>query len=298
MERRRLVGVILGCLVSLTAATNASAQSKPDKISADFSVMGSNDFQIYVEGSRHSVTVSVSKGGLGKFDASEADYTAPATTTKTEIQADIGGLVGISMHFHPSKTRRFKAVTPTGCRPYYVTRQIGTFVGTFRFTGEGNYTSAETITAKGSTGTPVTNFCGAFEGSGNGHHPHVDHHRPPPSQSLQAVTANHLLIFQALAGGNPRRVQFFANLKETIGAISIVRFIATGGPASDFLLAQNPDGATIAPPPPFAGSATVESQGKGVPPLWSGDLSAFFPGKPEVPLTGSDFSSVEFHEEP
>ena len=127
-------------------------------------------------------------------------------------------------------------------------------VGTFRFTGEGNYTSAETITAKGSTGTPVTNFCGAFEGSGNGHHPHVDHHRPPPSQSLQAVTANHLLIFQALAGGNPRRVQFFANLKETIGAISIVRFIATGGPASDFLLAQNPDGATIAPRLPLLGA--------------------------------------------
>jgi len=287
---------LIVALPSLSVAANASAQSKAGQVSDTFSVRGSNAFQISVDGSRSSVRLAVAQR-FASGRVAEAEYTAPASSSGTEIQANLGILGSIAMKFHPSGTKRFTTYRPKGCRQHTVVRQVGTFEGTFRFVGEGGYTTAEVDKAEGSTGPPVNTFCGGFFGGhGNIHQQHRQHHHTSPTQFLFASTANRVTNFIAASNGRYHSA-FGAELNETVGTFSIYRHVATVGPVSDFS-ATSRKHANVLPPAPFSGGATFERHGKGVRPSWSGSLSVSFPGKREVPLTGPDFTSVELDQIP
>lgn len=56
-------------------------------------------------------------------------------------------------------------------------------------------------------------------------------------------------------------------------------------------LGVEPVTASVALPPPFFGSASLE-QGPGAAPVWSGDLTVNLPGARRLPLTGPGFQGV------
>jgi hypothetical protein len=105
---RRLVAVLLGCLVSLVVATDASAHSRLGGLSAVFSAQGSNDFRISVEGSNGLARIFVVQGHPGSQSFAEDVYTVPATTSKTGLNAKLGALGSISMQFRPSGRKSFR----------------------------------------------------------------------------------------------------------------------------------------------------------------------------------------------
>ena len=195
------------------------------------------------------------------------------------------------MQFHPSGEREFKTYKPIGCKRCKVSRKIGTFVGSFRIVGEGEFTTAEG--AKLAARWDHINFMcrSSSEGSGNEHHQHP--HPPLPRfPTLEASTPNDRLEFSALSSSHPRFASFTAIAKESSGPLKIFRFVGNGGSASSFAVGPHLRRATVTPPAPFSGSAIFQRQGESKPPLWSGSLAVSFPGKPDVPLTGPSFTSV------
>lgn len=286
----------LGCLLSLVLTASATAKSDNGHFSAGFSVEGSNGYGVSVTGWPHAVRVLVTEGRSEIGNVVEAEYFAPATVSRSRIEADLGSFGSVSMRFQPSGKRRRKT-NPKHCQPHKVIRRLGSFTGSFHFVGEDGYTMAETSEATGSVGTPDDFlFCGYFA---NGKH---HRHRPPPLPYIAAATANArrfatahqgLAFYASIVGGPQRHASFTAELKEELGRISVLRFAEKPAPASSFSVTPHLHSATVTPPPPFTGIASFQREPTGFSPSWSGSLAVSFPGKPEVPLTGPNFKSVE-----
>ncbi len=280
--------VAIALALSVALPTGAFARPDSNRFSAFFSVQGSNGFAVSVEAWPHQIQIFASKGGLYSAVTEQVSYTAPATTSRTEIHADLGAIGSIAMQFHPEGRLKFNTLTQKGCHPTKVFRNVGTFVGSFRIAGEDEFTTAEADEVGGSVGTPNHDLCKSLR-EGDEHHPH---HSVPRFQSLQASTANRSLYFSASGlGGHPRFAAFTALVKERTGPLKIFRDVRTGS-ASSFAVGPHLGTATVTPPAPFSGSAIFRRQGESKSPSWLGSLAVSFPGKPDVPLAGPTFTSV------
>ena len=195
------------------------------------------------------------------------------------------------MQCHPSGKRQ-TTTTRKGCQPRRLFRRPGTFTGSFRFIGEGEYTTAEANKVRGSVATQVLVFCSSVE-TYDPQHP-----KPPPSPYLTASTANHALDFGAVVDEHHHNISLWCNYERKAGSLSIVRYLTSNGPASDFSVAPRLSNATATPPPPFSGSAALQRQARGVPPSWAGSLSASFPGKPPDSPHGSGVRAARACSEP
>jgi hypothetical protein len=281
--------------LALLLPPGATAKVHQPNFSAEFSLPEADGYSISVSASHESTQVDVTEGRSSSRRLIFSDYTFRGSASRKGIHADLGHFGTISMRFKPSGQVRTGKLPNLGkgCNgPRKIVRHLGTFVGIFRFEGEDGYTTTEAAEVSGSVGDPDAVFCGTFVNeSGSGHH----HHIRPPSPYLGATTAHNGLGFAAAAmGRHGNRISFVASSREKDGRASIMRWVSLVGPRSAFQFDHRLTTATLAPPPPFAGTGTFERGPKGSQPSWSGSLSVSFPGRPEVPLTGANFTSVLF----
>lgn len=289
-------------LIALTALalvilfpSNVAAKTGERDFSAEFSLPETNGYAISVTGRPESVKISLAGGQPTRRHLVFSVYKFSGMASAKGIHADLGEFGAVNMRFEPSGkvrvTRLPKAVE--GCHgPRKVVRHLGTFVGTFRFEAE-DTTTTESVEVAGSVGKPAEVIC-RFVAGGSGKE---NHHRnvPPPSPYLGATTTHNGLGFAAaVMGPHGKRVSFVASSVEIAGGAAIRRWAAVTGSRSEFQFDGQLTTATVSPPPPFSGSATFERAPKGLPPVWSGSLAVSFPGRPEVPLTGTNFTSVLF----
>lgn len=276
--------------------SNVAAKVGQHDFSAEFSLPKSDGYAISVTGRPKSVKISLAGGQPTRRHLVFSIYTFSGTASARGIHADLGAFGAINMQFEPSgkvRTTKLPKVAEGCDGPRKVVRHLGMFVGTFRFEAE-DETTTESAEVAGSVGRPAEVICQISAGeSGKGHH----HHRnvSPPSPYLGATTTHNGLGFAAaVMRPHGKRVSFVASSVEVAGGAAIRRWAAVAGSRSEFQFDNRLATATVSPPPPFSGSATFERAPKDLPPVWSGSLAVSFPGRPDVPLTGTNFTSVLF----
>lgn len=292
-----LLPVVL--LVLFLGPGQAAAAGRP---SASFSLRGSNGFAVDVSSQGEEVTVIVSErrppvptftpGGLprpaGTHNGASNVYTVPAAGTGPDtVDAGLGALGQIAVHFRPSGERTVTTLRCAGRRPTVVVRRLGTFTGTIRFQGEGGYTAVAADRARGSVGTPLPAGCPTPRQAGASVTPFsLSRRLRPPARAaiLTAVDPAAGSSFRAATG--PGGVSFRARVRErNADGVAVVRRAYAGAPPPAFAFDRSLSWARVAPPAPFSGTARLATGSR---PSWRGSLRVTFPGL-SVPLTGAGF---------
>jgi hypothetical protein len=276
---------------------------------ARFFLRGTNGYKVTVlasvEGADSPVRIVVEdhRGG--------AEYQVQGTVTPTEIHASFGQLGDISLRFHPSGHVLHNHVYGDEECPRGAAR-LGDFTGVFSFRGESNYTTVSARRIPGGVGAPTAPIDHHEEvslGCPNpnrhsyivppGQVPRSVHENPPGSQELIAVagTADESIAFGAVGfslrdheapGAKPDSCLFVALAEELRDPVQIARVVFGGGPGSECPLAGAPSSATVTPPSPFSGTATLQRNPDGSS-SWAGSLSVPMLGRGPVALAGPAF---------
>jgi hypothetical protein len=196
------------------------------------------------------------------------------------IHATFGSLGQLDVSFQQRK----KEVTYPEANCAWVFEK-GVFRGSFRFVGEGGYTTIEAVNPPGTRFRLPQGFCG-FD----------DDRRALPFLGLdQRVLAaesseeGRIVSFNASQEAFVDRPSFHASLTEKIEGMDIERSARTHGKKGSFSSAGTARG-SVHPPAPFVGSALFRHPA-GEPAAWTGSLMVSFPGAPEVPLAGESFTA-------
>jgi hypothetical protein len=265
--------------------------------SASFSLRGSNGFVLDVSAEGGEVTVvasersspvpTFSSAGVprrpGDGNGASSIYLAAAKATGPGvIDAGLGALGTIAVHFHPSGERTITTLRDCD-RPVTLVRRLGTFDGTISFEGEDDYTTVAATSAKGSVGTPLPAGC-KHDGGASTSSLVLSHPARSVGAILTAADPAAGSSFRAATG--PAGVAFSARVRErNEDGVLVVRRAAAGAPLAAFDFNGALTRATVRPPAPFSGSAGFVSGGG---PAWQGNLRVTFPGL-SVPLTGAGF---------
>jgi hypothetical protein len=265
-----------------------------DLESASFALRGSNGFAVDVSSQGGEVTVIASEyrppiatftatgrpRAAGTRNGASSIYSAPSTAAAAgKVDASLGSLGYIAVHFRPSGRRAVSTLRRACGPPIRVVRRLGTFTGTIRFEGEEGYTTVAATRAKGSVGTPLPAGCDATASASA--------LSSPDGALLTAVEPVAGSSFRAATG--PGGVDFRARVEErNADGIAVVRRAYAGAPLSAFPFDSALCWATVTPPAPFSGGAHFVSGAAGD--EWRGPLRVTFPGL-SVPLTGPGFRS-------
>ncbi|HEY5334175.1 MAG TPA: hypothetical protein VIJ21_11575, partial [Solirubrobacterales bacterium] len=150
------------------------------------------------------------------------------------------------------------------------------YEGLFAFKGEGGYTEARSteVAALPTLGFIGVNFCNQQESSGESFGP-----REPGARLKGISYANGRVLKFEINKNRPHgKTLFTATLAERVGGIRIYRELSGVAPASAFHYDRKVRTATLGPPAPFSGSASLRRNKNMVSPLWSGNLTLAFPG--------------------
>jgi hypothetical protein len=283
-----LAQLFVACAATFcTHAFAANGSPNGSQTSAEFSLQGSGGSLLSIKSVEGKVSVSVSPRQPRLGDQEVSEYAVNGSTSRDAIRADFRAFGEISVQFVPSgKVRERNLKLPPHCDgPKKIVRREGTFVGTIKFTGENDYTSVVATEAAGSVGTPLEFFCvkgGPVTSPGS-------HQRIPTV--LSAGMSSGRLGFEAalLRRG---RVEFSAGETSEVEGVSILRLVTKSDRSSRFRFDRDYRTATVAPPAPFSGAATFKRGSRGSKSTWSGSLSVSFPGKSDVPLTGTPFTRL------
>jgi hypothetical protein len=245
-----------------------------------FEVEGSNGWSIsvstYLGGSGQRGTVSV-RASRGRESAS---YTAAAKVTPKAVHADLGRFGRIDMRLHLSGA---EATAHDKCLHYTEAYEAGTYEGSFEFRGEGGYTTARATAAPALPAPPFLGFniCNRQQSSGESFGP------GEPGARLQGISyaAGRVLKFEINKNRPRGKTLYTASLAERIGGVKIYRQLTGVAPASAFHYDRKVRTATLSPPAPFSGSASLRRDKNMVSPLWNGNLMLAFPGH-TVPTAG------------
>jgi len=283
-------------------------------------------YVISVVASRQTVALRVARDygrGAGPRRALSTTYLAHGKATPTSIEANFGDRGRISLRFKPLG-RGLRATRKAGCKRVagFPIARLGFFVGELRFRGEDGYTSARIHRVRGGSfslaalldcllrgGPPGRNALlpsatlpmdlrpfgigtrrfGAAPGT-----PEVDTH-PSRRPKRTVLLSNQKLpvsrtVFAA-AKRDSGRARFLAFDAGSEGSIAIARIALASGSESAFTSDDSLAKADVAPPAPFAGTASFD-HGPGGEKSWTGSLAVSFLGKPRVPLTGSPFETL------
>lgn len=208
-----------------------------------------------------------------------ATYTIAAAVTSDGIRADLGSLGRVDLSL--VKSGRKETVRPR-CTREPEEFEPASYVGTFEFDGEGGYTQVALTTV------PVRPYFGLLagrcpgSGSGEALGPGI------PGARIRGVSfaGDRSLFFQVNKNRPRTPTVFTASLRELEHGILVFREIRGVAPASAFRFDHHLRRATLSPPAPFHGSATLLRRRDSLLPSWTGDLSLDFPGHAEVPLAG------------
>lgn len=287
---RRLLAVVaatLGAALLLAAPAGAARLSI-----LKFSLRNADGYRITVTASAPTVALTVRRPG----DQAETLYIVHGKVTAHSIRADFPRLGQVAVDFQARPAGHSEG-GDDGCRKGHILSP-GLFRGTIEFRGEDGYTSVHAHRARGR----VLDL----------HHLVACLREVLGSRSPDALT-------RAIVGpvaAAPTKTRVLAEWKQPLGGVSFgaarvghdhTEFLAieahTRGRLAIAHIATARGGATrlasdpaltfarVEPPAPFAGSAEVRHEPGGGK-SWTGDLTASFPGAPDVPLTGPDFKTV------
>jgi hypothetical protein len=285
-----LAGVVLSLLASglagpSSAAAKATLPPRSQPV-AELELKGSGGYSLTFIGRGGSIGLLAFKG-LGGI----ASYETRGRVTPRGIQARFGGLGRIAVEFRPSGRVKRKR-PPRGCRGAVRKTFPGIFVGTIGFRGEQGYTRGNAQRAKGSMELRPAWRCKGPQGNEDeaaGALPDLG----AGSATLQATSTRGRLAFVAVAVRPPEErgvTLFSASATERRGGMTIERAAASLGPERTFAFDAGLGTATVSPPRPFSGSATL-APGPGSALTWSGSLKVDLPGKKGVPLATPNFTA-------
>ncbi len=256
-----------------------AATTKPLPVPGGFRLQASNGYTLLVV----AVPPREHRGGSVQIIAAAKGravyYTAPAAVTETSIQSDLGQLGEISLNFQRSGRA---ATAPCGKEKVHF--DSGQYEGKFEFHGEEGFTEAEVTAVPGNIDYLLSAVCGEPSFGGGS----VGRGRGAQLSVRNPALGPELGVHKSKPGA---AAQITASMSEYGSGISIERYVALRTPGADFTYDRHLRTATIRPPPPFAGSAHFD-RAKEAGQRWSGDLAVDFPGRADVPLTGSSLRAT------
>ncbi len=193
---------------------------------------------------------------------------------RNSIVADLGALGQISVTFRPDG--QILSQTPK-CLGREISVVAGSYEGTIAFHGEEGYTEAEATSVPGDISPVLAMVCGFVTGGGGN----------PNRQGAELFVRNPGLgsRFGVVKASPASPAQFFVEVSEYNGGISIDRFADLSMPPGSFRYGRNLQTASLRPPMPFSGTARFDRRKKANR-RWSGDLTVDMPGLSAAPLTG------------
>lgn len=281
--------LVIASVATLAIPASASAfVSPPQGPYAAFAIKGSHGYRISASIYGRQASLGVSKGARLLESPAESDYLSRETGGGDEFSADFGHFGRISVHFIPS--RKVRRTHNPFCHGGAEVTRYGTFVGTIKFRGESGYTSVDAGRARGTTTTIPRLVCRYPRPSGK----HAGHsggkrHRPLVTTLSAQSTRNGVFLGATHSKAHPATDTLWAFTQEREHGIAISRNAFLFGSEAGFDPDPSLNSATLAPSAPFSGSASFQRLDDYTT-RWEGPLTVSFPGRPDVPLTGRDFS--------
>lgn len=253
---------------------------------------GSNGYHVIIAafGPRYVALLATRRG-------SSVSYFVRAPFHGKRIDARFGKLGRISVRFEPDGPPEAESEPAgPGCKGRHrSTSQAGRFVGTIRFRGERGFTTVRQSAVK------ATVF----------HSPRVVCKRPPEGKVSEPEADDKATSISAVTRGNPEGPaftayavpagggfdadgpNFSASVTDQRPSMTVTHSTSAGGGPDTFAvtpLGAVPATATVVPPFPFEGSATLTKSPGGAT-TWLGDLKVELPGLGTVALAGPSFAA-------
>jgi hypothetical protein len=220
-----------------------------------------------------TATLIVSRGRLPR-GGPIAEYIAPATLTDHSLTAKFGSLGELNFEFKPRKCRGGLA-----------------FSGSFTFTGENGYVHIDADHAEGSFLEQIFTACGPLGPikPGQVHRIVSTVHLEADTGSLEHGVARRVEAFEDRTEGGRRSVKISAFVGEEREGMTVARGAILRAPREAFRWNLKAGTATLRPPAPFSGSATLKP-GPGSKGTWTGSLRVRdITGGPPIELAGPTF---------
>jgi hypothetical protein len=304
--RGRLIGLACAAIAVLAlpavaAAAKPGFEVKPKSLTAVLDLKASNGYEASVVAKGNRITLNLSRGKV------QAAYEVKGTTTLRRIDADFGALGQFSGRFVGSvanssgKAKR----QGNGCRGRSAAVALGTFRGSFHFSGEEGFTEIDAASADGVAIQTFRRVCEKRHRSD----------RPTRASAAARDPETTITVLASLAEIDGRRVGFGAfgiesvnhgrrevefgpfagaSVSEHREGVSIHRTAFLRDAGNGIIITDpkvRPVSASVALPSPFSGTASY-LEIPGAPATWSGDLSVSLPGAAQTPLTGPGFNAV------
>jgi hypothetical protein len=296
----RFVCVACAATALLVLPQAASAKpgyyvSKPSRFMT-VQLQGSHGYRIdlITFGAKRLALLANHIGGFNgeSFGSQSASYIVPRQAARPdELHATLGKLGSVSLRFQASGPPKAQQEPGTDCKGRGSIEQRGHFVGSIRFRGERGFTSAHATSVNGQILRSFKQVC---------KRPHEPHGVVPKRKALSLgayVKGNpdkaSFGAYELAPSSNFESVNYSASATEHRGRTTIIRSASAYAEPSTLAVSGpsvRPATASVAPPFPFSGAATLE-HGRGTADTWSGGLSVDLPGFGALPLTGPSFSA-------
>ncbi|MET0305400.1 MAG: hypothetical protein ABW196_04120 [Solirubrobacterales bacterium] len=279
--RRSRFAVIAVLGLSLLAPLDAVALDSDLKGSAVFRLEASHGYTILGFASSERIDGRGDIGLIVYRKGAVAFYAAPATVTPTRLEADLGALGKFSAEIVPSGRKK---QLRSRCDDDVSTVEPDVYRGRFEFHGEQGYTDVVATDVPEYPQFFLDFLCLGVSGEEAGG-------RGLPGARLRAFSRHRgRRVSLQLNKNRPGKATIFeATLAEARDGIEIERTVSGRQPAAAFEYDPLLRMATVEPAAPFSGVAAYRRDA--VPAnRWTGTLSVDFPGRANVPLTGSAFS--------
>jgi len=288
MRRPLLLASAIAIVLSLAAATASAASPETGTIvNVELGLKTNNGLRAQLE-TADDETVTLQLRNKDQL----VRYEVQGEVTKEGLKVRFGRLGLIDVAFTPSRT--LSSTEPSeGCTGEPRTLREGTFAGTIDFTGERNYVRIKTAQVEGSMSVISQWQCPEVPT------PLARTARPLALSSRSEEKAASLIAFGSrctcmfAAGlhfneGKARSI-FYGFKGENREGMEIVRGIVARAGASAFAVDLMAGTATVRPPRPFRGQATLR-HGLGDRPLWRSTIRMPFLGAASINPQGPDLS--------
>jgi hypothetical protein len=288
---RRASALVLSVLAVLLFAVPAASSLRAESFApqrghgafAKFSLKANNGLSAEVVTTGDTVDLEIS--GHHQF----VGYRVKGEVSERRVVARFGNLGRISVSFRPAG-KGFPKFDSDGCPRKAVTVLKGVFVGTIELRGERDYVTIDTPRARGSVRIQRRQECGAQRRLDAKAHSSGAGEEESEVATLEAKAGTR--IFRAAGNREPDgsgRALFFGGVLERRGPMQIGRGAIVTAPSA-FIFDHAGGTATVQPPSPFSGSATLATRPDGSK-SWEGSLSVSLLGVDPVALAGADFQA-------